>query len=216
MDGRLAGGGIASGALHEMAGATQSVADDAAATLFVAGIAARAGVGIVLWVMSKPDLFAPGLSQAGIPPSRLIQVDARRDEDALAVIEDGLRHGGLAAVVGEVARVSMTATRRLQLAAEEGRTTALLLRRWRRAQQDPLSEPSAAVTRWRIACAPSSPLPVQGVGRPRWDVTLVRQRGGDPGNWLLEACDATGSLALPSKPVDRSAAAPRRAIRAAA
>jgi len=213
MDRRLAGGGIVSGALHEMTGATQSVADDAAATLFAAGIAARAGGGIVLWVMSKPDLFAPALSQAGIPPSRLIQVEARRDEDALAVIEDGLRHGGLSAVVGEVSRVGLTATRRLQLAAEEGRTTALLLRRWRKARQDPLADPSAAVTRWRIACAPSTPLPVQGVGRPRWDVALIRQRGGDPGSWLLEACDATGSLALPAEPRDRSTSAGRRSTR---
>lgn len=212
IDGRLAGGGIVASALHEITGATQSVADDAAATLFVAGIAARAGDGMVLWVMSTPDLFAPALAQAGISPSRLIQVDARQDEDALAVIEEGLRHGGLAAVVGEVARVGMTATRRLQLAAEEGGTTALLLRRWRKPRQDPVAEPSAAVTRWRIACAPSTPLPVAGVGRPRWDVSLVRQRGGDPFNWLLEGCDAQGRVALPAEPRHRPAAPARRRL----
>jgi protein ImuA len=216
VDGRLAGGGIAAGALHEMTGATPSLADDAAATLFAAGIAARAGEGVVLWVMSSPDLFAPALSQAGIPPSRLIQVDARRDEDALAVIEEGLRHGGLSAVVGEVARVGMTATRRLQLAAEDGATTALLLRRWRRAKDDPLSEPSAAVTRWRVASAPSTPLPAEGVGRSRWNVSLVRQRGGDPHDWLLEGCDATGRLAIPAEPRHRPAAPARRGVRRAA
>lgn len=216
VDRRLAGGGIVAGALHEMTGATQSVVDDAAATLFTAGIAARAGAGVVLWVMAKPDLFAPALAQAGIAPSRLIQVDARRDEDALPVIEEGLRHGGLSAVVGEVARIGMTATRRLQLAAEEGGTTALLLRRWRRPNEDPLATPSAAVTRWRIACAPSSPLPVEGVGRPRWDVALVRQRGGDPGTWLLEGCDAQGRVALPAEPRHRPAAPARRAGRQAA
>jgi protein ImuA len=216
LDGRLAGGGIVAGALHEICGATPSMADDAAASLFTAGIAARAGDGIVLWVMSGADLFAPALSQAGIPPARLVQVDARRDEDALAVIEEGLCHGGLAAVVGEVTRVGMTATRRLQLAAEEGGTTALLLRRWRRRGQDPVAEPSAAVTRWRIACAPSAPLPVQGVGRPRWDVALVRQRGGDPGSWLLEGCDAQGRVALPAEPRHRPAAPARRERRQAA
>lgn len=216
IDDRLAGGGIVVGALHEISGATQSVADDAAATLFTAGIAARAGDGVVLWVMSSPDLFAPALSQAGIPPSRLIQVDARRDEDALAVIEEGLRHGGLTAVVGEVARVGMTATRRLQLAAEEGGTTALLLRRWRRPGQDPVAEPSAATTRWRIACAPSAPLPVDGVGRPRWNVSLARQRGGEPWTWLLEGCDAQGCVALPAEPRHRPAAPARRALRQAA
>ena len=37
-------------------------------------------------------------------------------------MEEGLRHGGLAAMVGEAGRVAMASTRRLQLAAEEGGT----------------------------------------------------------------------------------------------
>ena len=41
-------------------------------------------------------------------------------------MEDGLRHGALAAVVGEVQRADMVATRRLQLAAMSGNTPALL------------------------------------------------------------------------------------------
>lgn len=216
VDRRLAGGGLVVGALHEVSGATQSVADDAAATLFTAGVAARAGDGVILWVMSSTDLFAPALSQAGILPSRLIQVDARRDEDALAVIEEGLRHGGLSAVVGEVTRIGLTSTRRLQLAAEEGDTIALLLRRWRRPKEDPTAVPSAALTRWRIACAPSTPLPVQGVGRPRWQVSLARQRGGDPWDWLLEGCDAQGRVALPAEPRNRPAAPVRRGLAQAA
>src|SRR3546814_13775616 len=63
--------------------------------------------------------------QAGLPPDRVLYAEARSDKEVLAVMEEGLRHGGLAAVVGEVARVSMASTRRLQLAAEEGGTTAL-------------------------------------------------------------------------------------------
>lgn len=220
LDSRLAGGGLAAAALHEVAGETSGLADDAAATLFVAGIATRAGAGggsgIVLWVMARPDLFAPGLACAGLPADRLIQAEAGRDEDALAVMEEGLRHGGLAAVVGEVARVGMTATRRLQLAAEEGGGLALLLRRWRRTGSDPLAQPSSAMTRWRIGCAPSLPLPVAGVGRPRWSVALVRQRGGDPHHWMLEGCDAQGRLAGPAEPGDRSAAPIGAPVRQAA
>ena len=209
VDEKLAAGGLLSAALHEIAGETAAFGDDAAATLFAAGIAARASQGDVLWIMSRPDLFAPGLACAGIPADRLIQVEAGRDADALAVMEEALRHGGLAAVVCETARIGITATRRLQLAAEEGGTMALLLRRWRRAAEDPLAQPSSAVTRWRIGSAPSLPLPVAGVGRARWQVGLVRQRGGDPQSWLLEGCDATGSLAVPAEPRRRSAA-PRR------
>ena len=37
-------------------------------------------------------------------------------------------------------------------------------------------EPTAAVTRWRISVRPSSPMPVPGVGRPRWLLELLRCR----------------------------------------
>jgi protein ImuA len=92
----------------------------------------------------------------------------------------------------------MAATRRLQLAAEEGGTLALILKRWRRSGTDPLAETSAAVTRWRIACAPSAPLPVPGIGRARWSLTLARQRGGEPHHWIMESPDAQGCLAVPA------------------
>jgi protein ImuA len=218
MDSRIAAGGILLGALHEMAGSSANIGDDAAALLFTAGLAARAchKGGIVLWALRWRDLFAPGLAQAGLTPERLIQAECRRDEDVLAVMEEGLRHGGLAAVVGEVGQMTMAATRRLQLAAEQSGTLALMLRKWRRNTVDPLAQPSSALTRWTIGCLPSAPLPVQGVGRPRWSINLVRQRGGEPYHWIMEGCDAEGRLALPAGPVHRSATADRGAARQAA
>jgi protein ImuA len=208
IDGRLAGGGLAAAALHEIApgGAGSGGAglgDDAAATLFLAGIAARAASGTVLWALARRDLFAPGLMLAGLPPERLLQAECGRDEEVLAVMEEGLRHGGLAAVVGEIGRVAMAATRRLQLAAEEGGTMALMLRRRRRSGADPLGLPSAAATRWRIACLPSAELPAPGVGRPRWRLTLARQRGGEPNEWIVEGNDESGRLALFAEPRHR-------------
>ncbi len=210
IDSRLAGGGLATAALHEISGARPGLSDDAAATLFLAGIASRFE-GTVLWALGRRDLFAPGLALAGLAPDRLIYAECGRDEDVLAVMEEGLRHGGLAAVVGEVARVTMASTRRLQLAAEEGGTTALMLKRWRKTGEDPLGLPSAAVTRWRIACAPSGALPAAGVGRPRWHLELARQRGGDAFNLIVEGSDEAGRLALPAEPADRSAETGRRA-----
>lgn len=204
VDRRLAGGGLATAALHEIAGASADLSDDAAATLFIAGLAARRGNGTVLWALPRFDLFAPGLAAAGLGPERLLYAECRHDEEVLAVMEEGLRHGGLDAVIGEIGRAAMAATRRLQLGAEESGTTALMLRRWRRSGENPLSVPSAAMTRWRIACAPSAPLPVEGIGRPRWHVELARQRGGEPHSWILEATDAEGCLALPARPGDRS------------
>jgi protein ImuA len=78
------------------------------------------------------DLFAPALAQAGLMPDRVIYVEAGDEKSVLICFEEGLRHGGLGAVVAEVARLSMTASRRLQLAAEGSGTIGLAIRRWRR------------------------------------------------------------------------------------
>src|SRR5688572_13408341 len=74
MDRRLDGGGLAVAALHEMTGERPGLSDDAAATLFVAGIAARLP-GTVLWTLARRDLFAPGLMQAGLPPNRVLYAE---------------------------------------------------------------------------------------------------------------------------------------------
>src|SRR5688572_7440877 len=207
VDGALAGGGLAVGALHEAAPASPALGDEAAATLFLAALAARLsraqGDRTVLWALARRDLFAPGLALAGLTPERLLYAECRRDEEVLAVMEEGLRHGGLAAMVGEVGVLGLAAGRRLQLAAEEKGTTALMLRRWRKANADPLAPPSAAVTRWRIGCVPSERQAVPAVGRARWQVALVRQRGGEAHDWILEAPDAEARLALPSRAADR-------------
>jgi protein ImuA len=214
VDSRLVNGGLRLDALHEVAGGSADLADDCAATLFLAGIAARAW-GPVLWVVRRRDLFAPGLAQAGLDHKRLLYAEASDDAELLAIMEEGLRHRGLGAVIGEARRADMAATRRLQLAAEGGRTIALLMKRHARAGGDPLAAPSAAITRWRVACAPSAPLPVEGVGRHRWMLSLVRQKGGEPFEQLVEACDATGRCALPADVAARPAAAGRAPARAA-
>ncbi|MCA1653502.1 MAG: ImuA family protein [Sphingomicrobium sp.] len=211
IDERLCGAGLACGALHEITGTSGNLNDDAAATLFTAGIASRCAAesGTVLWALTRRDLFAPALAQVGLRPDRLIYAECRRDEEALAVMEEGLRHGSLAAVIGEIGRMTMTATRRLELAAENSGMTALVLKRWRRSGEDPLAQPSSAVTRWRIGCVPSKPLPVSGIAQSRWRIELVRQRGGPPHQWILEGTDEAGRLAYPAEPFHRSAAADR-------
>ncbi|MEH3048532.1 ImuA family protein [Sphingomonas adhaesiva] len=206
VDTRLADGGLRLDALHEVAAATASMGDDASATLFLAGIAARAW-GPVLWVVRRRDLFAPGLYQSGLSPERVLYAEAADDAEVLALMEEGLRHRALGAVIGETRRAAMASTRRLQLAAEGGRTIALLMKRHAREEADPFAVPSAAVTRWRVASAPSAPLPVAGIGRSRWDVHCTRQRNGEPFQLLVEACDETGRIALPARLVDRPAAA---------
>jgi protein ImuA len=129
IDGRLPDGGLALGALHEVAGGGNGAIDGAAAALFAAGIAARTR-GRVLWCVTRQDLFAPAIAQAGLAPDRVIYVEAQDEKTLLACFEEGLReHSGLGAVVGEVARLSMTASRRLQLAAEGSGAIGIAIRR---------------------------------------------------------------------------------------
>ncbi|WP_419826913.1 ImuA family protein [Sphingomonas sp.] len=187
---------LARGGLRDGAAASSALGDDAAATLFLAGIVARralaAGVP-VLWALNRFDLYAPGLEQVDLPASSVLYAEAQDDAALLAVVEDAIRDGTPAAVIGEVRAASMVATRTLQLVAGEAGVPVLLLRR----QPRPAStrfRPSTAAARWRIGCLPSARLPVAGVGRSRWQVDLVRQRGGEAQSWNLEGCDAHGRL----------------------
>ncbi|WP_449256019.1 ImuA family protein [Bosea sp. (in: a-proteobacteria)] len=207
LDSRLPGRGLARGALHEVAGGGNGAIDGAAAALFSAGVAARTK-GKILWCITRPDLFAPAIAQAGLAADRVIYVEAGDDKSVLACMEEGLRHGGLGAVIGEVARLSMSASRRLQLAAEGGGSIGIALRCWRRQTEAiDFGQPTAAMTRWRISVLPSTPLPVPGVGRHRWLVELIRARAGESADFELEACDDTGRLAVPAELVHRPAAA---------
>lgn len=203
VDRKLPGGGLVLGALHEVAGGGDGAIDGAASAQFAAGIASRTH-GKVLWCVTRADLFAPALGQAGLSPDRLIYFDAGDEKTLLAAFEEALRHGGLGAVVGEVSRLSMTASRRLQLCAEDTGTLAIAVRRWRRqAEAADFGQPTAANTRWRVTALPSSPLPTAGVGRSRWMVELLRCKAGESADFELEACDETGRLALPADLADR-------------
>jgi len=215
LDQHLPAQGLQLGALHEVAGGGNGAVDGTASALFAAGIAARTR-GQILWCVTRRDLFAPSLAQSGLSSDRVIYVETGDEKTVLSCFEEGLRHGGLGAVVGEVARLSMTASRRLQLAAEASGTMGIAIRRWRRqAEAADFGQPTAATTRWRVTALPSSPLPAAGVGRARWFVELIRCKAGECADFELEACDETGRLALPADLADRSLAAPPWQRRAA-
>jgi protein ImuA len=207
LDAHLPGGGLALGALHEV---MEEGEHGALAALFVAGILARRQ-GSVLWCVARRDLFAPALACVGLHPDRVLYAETWRETQVLAAMEEGLRHGGLAGVVGETGRLGLTPSRRLLLAAEASGVPAFAVRRGRAAP-----EPSAAVTRWRIAPAPSGPATRPGLGRARWSVELLRCRGADPRAWLLSGPDAQGRLAPPPDLADGPRAQERGHRRAAA
>ena len=138
---------------------------------------------------------------AGIDPDRLILVEAAKPADLLWVMEEGARTRGLAAVVAEGAKPDLTASRRLQLAAEAGDGLVFLLQSGRQAA------PSTALSRWFVSSAPSLP-EAGGPGRPCWKLELWRCRGGGrPGAWMVEWNDATLSLSVVPAFSHRSVAA---------
>src|SRR3546814_18221585 len=70
IDSRLPGGGLATGALHAVAGSPE-LSDDATATLFLAGISARTVRPVFLSLLWRA-LFPPALHLSGLRPVRLL------------------------------------------------------------------------------------------------------------------------------------------------
>jgi protein ImuA len=211
IDQALPGGGLRLGCWHEAAGEGLDLETAAAAAAFVAALAAPlAARGAVVWVMRRDDLFAPGLAGLGFPAERLIQVVVRDDAEVLAALEDALAAPGVAAAVGEVEAVGLTAGRRLQLACEAHSGAGFIVRRRPFGGAVRVLPPgSAAATRWRITPAPSEPTPGEpGLGPPRWAVRLERSRGGRTGMWLMEKSDGAFPLRVVADLGDRELAAP--------
>lgn len=203
IDAALPGGGLSYGTIHEFAGGGSGTVDGAAAALFAAGIAARTK-GHVVWCLTRPDLFFPALEQAGLRHNRVVFVEAGKEEDVLASMEEALSYGSLGAVVGELVRLPMVASRRLQLAAEKTGAMGLVVRRWRRqAEANDFGQPTASSTRWRVSVLPSEELPVPGVGRARWLLELMRVKAGECAEFCVGACDEQGRIDISSGSADR-------------
>jgi protein ImuA len=214
IDERLPGGGLELGHLHEIMEGGPASEYAGIATLFTAGILARLP-GPVLWCLRGRDLFAPALSRIGLHPDRLIFCETWKDSEVLPTMEEGLRCKGLAGVVGELVSLPLKASRRLQLAAADSGVTALVVHRWwKQSDKERAGEPNAATTRWRVSPHPSPQAGFEGLPRQQWRLELLRARGGEPHDWIVEATDAAGYLALPAVSVERSAATaePRRAL----
>lgn len=207
IDRRLPGGGLTLGHLHEIQEDGSASAYAGLAALFTAGILARLP-GPVLWCLRGRDLFAPALARIGLHPDRVIYCETWKDRDVLPAMEEGLRCKGLAGVVGEISKLSLNASRRLQLCAGETGVTAFAIRRWRNSDERARnSEPNAAATRWRVSPHPSPEQRFEGLERQRWELELLRVRGAEPHSWIVEACNAKGYIALSAKVAERSVAA---------
>src|SRR6516165_4634708 len=158
------GGGLKDDALHEIAPAEP--ADGAAAMGFALALAARflsrrpASALLISEGFADQEsgvLYGPGLVAHGLTLSRLVFVRAPDAALAFWAMEEALKCGAPAAVVGEIWSLkgySLAVSRRLLLAARKGRTPAVLILASAYGQAERLS--SAAETRFEIAAAPSA------------------------------------------------------------
>lgn len=148
------------------------------------------GSGVVVHAARVGRALRPGLAAFGLSPERLILARCDDDRQVLWTMEEALRCPAVGGVLGEVGAINLTAGRRLQLAAEAGGVTGLLI-------LPPAARPTGAATsRWRVRAAASSPAPWGGLGEARWQVTLERCRGGVQRSWLLEWRHDGGGLAV--------------------
>ena len=199
--------GLALGGVHEAAGA--SPADRPAALAFLAALLVRLGRRGPVAVCQGPGsvarlgrLHGPGWRDLGADPADLVIVETRHERDALWAMEESLRSGAAAAVLGETEQLAFVASRRLALAAREGGTPLLLLR------GDGLVPASAAFSRWRVAAWPgsASPFDEAAPGLPRWRLELTRCRGGRPVTCIVEWNCETGHFDMAAALAGRPAA----------
>ena len=187
--------GIARPALHEILAATPG--DLAAAAGFALALAIRftqlrftqLRKKPILWIgedfatRENGLLYGPGLALHGLDPADFVLVQAANAKDALWGLEEAVKCGAAAAVIGEIWSLAkaydLTAARRLVLAAQKGGTPCLLFAAGLTGAADRLS--SSAEMRFEIRAAASprlasaaDRLPLPGLAA--WSVRLAKAR----------------------------------------
>jgi protein ImuA len=224
------GGGLARGALHEIAAASE--AHLAAASGFALGLSCLSWPGLsrpsrlerhcvpdrdarhkaghdrnnILWIaedMALAESGAPcGLGlDAFLAPERLLTVAVAHRRDLLWAMEEALRCRAIAAVIGELRHGDIDAVATRRLSLAAAESGTLAL--LLRAQ--PARDASTAATRWIVGAAPSSP-EMGNERKPRFAAHLIRNRRGPLGSWILEWSDSDAGFVL--VPHDQPVAVP--------
>ena len=161
--------------------------------------------GPVVWI--RPGWLAERLNAAGLQPladpSRLILVQAQRDDSLLWAAEESLRSGAAPLVIAELlAPPALTPTRRLHLAAETGAEAA---------RRDNATAPLGLIllpgqggaqgveSRWHLSPAPSRSL--LWSDEDSFTLTRLRARLLPPASWSLR-CRPNGEELDPRPPPD--------------
>lgn len=219
-------GGLSPGAVHEWIGLADASGSAERCTdgfrpltmllhLARQAVRARGSSASVLWIGRR--CWPCPTAMVGTPGVNVLErsvfVDARAAEERVWATDLSLRaRGTAAAVVADGSGLSLSMSRRLQLAAAAGGALCLLARPAR-----DLRELSAARTRWLLAPVPPRELPPESPTSPsphvpRWTVHLLRCKGLRPApesarRWAVQHDHATGTLRLVPGLPDRPAAA---------
>ena len=170
--------------------------DMASALAFAIGRAdVGKGRGVVLsatraWLGENGRPYGPGLAGFRARDGFLL-VETGTEAQALWVMEQALRSGGAALVIGTVDGAELAQTRRLEFAARDGTCSGLLLR-------SRSGDLSAARRRWRITTLASDGdrFDRRAPGRMTIRAEMTRSRMERPGVWMLEQDDETHRLRL--------------------
>lgn len=163
LDQRLPGGGWPVGALTELYPDAQGIGEMQLVLPWVARLT-QAG-GRVAFVDPPHLPYAPALVQAGVHLPRTVLVRPQSEQGGLWATEQLLRAGACGAALIWPPQLDQTALRRLQLAAEAGRTTALLFR-----EPAAAADASPAALRLRLSARASGGLAID----------VFKCRGGHP------------------------------------
>ena len=129
--------------------------------------------------------------------SHILFIDPPTASACFQTILETLKNPNVAAVCAEMPYTSMTASRRLQLAAKEGQSIGFLARAPHRS-----AENSAAYSRWKLTTVPSE------AQTPSWQLERVRCRENPEPilchlTWCFDETRKTYSLRLSSPVVNR-------------
>ena len=160
LDAQLPGGGWPRAALTELLTNQQGVGE---LRLLAPALAHLSNEEKWLVLVAPPYLpYAPGFESLGVNLSRLVIVRTRSNGESLWAAERCLRSGTCAAVIAWPGPGSERSLRRLQLAAEEGKSLGVIFGPTRNA-----------------ASASPAPLRIQlSAGRGRLEVQILKRRGG--------------------------------------
>lgn len=121
--------------------------------------------GWIAWIAPPFEPYPPALMQWGVNLSRILIVRPKQPIEALWAAEQALSSGNCAAVLLWSDELDDAASRRLQLAAEAGRSWAIAFR-----SLNALTQPSAAALRIRLTAG----------DKGTTDLGILKSRGGRP------------------------------------